>query len=77
VLVASFRTRLLNVLIFVGDDFDQFTFFNNRDSLLLEPFLGFFLKIEVVESVWIYDWHVFCNLWVTLLVDVTLLSWNS
>ena len=44
---------------------------------MFEPFLGFFFKIEVIESVWINYGHVLGDLWVTLLVDVTFLSWDS
>jgi hypothetical protein len=68
---------LLNIFILIGDNLYQLALFNDCHTFCLQPFLGLFFQIQVVESVLVDDRHILRDLWVTLLVNVTFLSWNG
>lgn len=74
--IISFPRGLLNILVLVCNYFNQFALFNDRNTLSFKPFLSLFFKIKVIKSVLIYDRHILSDLRVSLLIHVTLLSWN-
>lgn len=74
--IISFSRGLLNIFVLVCNYFNQFALFNDRNSLSFKPFLSLFFKIKVIKSVLVYDRHILSDLRVSLLIHVTLLSWN-
>lgn len=76
VCVVSLARSLFNVFILVSDNLNQLALFDDCHTLGLEPFLGLLFQIQVVESVLVNNRHIFCDLWVSLLIYVTLLPWN-
>jgi hypothetical protein len=76
VCVVSLARSLFDVFILVSDNLNQLALFDDCHTLGLEPFLGLLFQIQVVESVLVNNRHIFCDLWVALLIYVTLLPWN-
>jgi hypothetical protein len=74
--IISFSRGLLNIFVLVCNYFNQFALFYDRNSLSFKPFLSLFFKIKVIKSVLVYDRHILSDLRVSLLIHVTLLSWN-